>query len=531
MRETADRMLTSFREWFAAMPRGRKIQLGIISAVVIVLSIIIVSILTRTEWVRLPLTDPNTAPQVYSALFEMGVPRKVEDGYIMIPKDRLGDVQMQLRDQGLLGSTTFSDDILAGASGFGITDQHARILYDRQRGEEIATTLMQSARIQNALVIVNSGERSPFRIHSNARSATASIFLTLSGGGMLTRLEAQAIGEHVKSSIPGIEYQDISIIDQDINYYPVGEVIETLDETIGYRNAQQTWLMEQIQSQLVQLLTPVYGRNNFTVQPNVRLNWDKTVTESVEFAPPVAGELEGMLRSHEELFERARRWQDAEGIPGTDSNAMGTTQYPYGDWDTWDDYMKSMSSKNYEMNEIRQRIEHEEGSIAYLSVAVVINGDMEGVDQEYTEEVRDLVAKTVGTSTANISVQHIPFSSIDTTLADIFAAMEAQEAAERNREILEMIVMYAVILLLGVMLLLLGRTIVKAVRPPPEPEPVLIAAGPDGIDFMVDDDLEIKEYEDVDLNAKSAGLEQIERFIDKDSASVAQLLRNWLSDE
>jgi len=529
MRETAIGMLTQIREWFAAMPRVRKIQLGILTVVVVTLSIIIVSILTRTEWVRIPITDPATAPQVYEALGEMGVPRKIEDGFIMVPQDRLGDATMQLRGQNLLGATDFNDDILAGASGFGITDQHARVLYERQRGEEIATTLMQSSRIQNALVIVNFGENSPFRIATNARRATASLFLTLSGG-MLTRQEAQAIGEHVKSSIPGIEYENISITDSDFNYYQVGEFTETFDELVGQRNAQQTWLMEQLQSQVVQLLLPVYGINNFRVQPNVRLNFDKQVTEKVEFEPPVAGELEGILRSSEELYERSRRWADAEGIPGTDSNAMGTVQYPYGPWDDFDDYMRSVIGKNWEINETRTRIEHEEGTIAQLSISVLVNAEIDGIDQEYTEEVIDLVAKSVGTSTANISVQHIPFSYVDSALADIYEELAAQELARRNREILEMIVMYSVILLLGIMVLMLGRTIVKAVRPPPEPEPVLIAAGPD-IDFIVDDEDEMKEYEDVDLNAKSAGLEQIERFIDKDSASVAALLRNWLSDE
>jgi len=39
------------------------------------------------------------------------------------------------------------------------------------------------------------------------------------------------------------------------------------------------------------------------------------------------------------------------------------------------------------------------------------------------------------------------------------------------------------------------------------------------------------ELEEIEINQKSAGLEQIERFIDKDAASVAQLLRNWLSEE
>jgi flagellar biosynthesis/type III secretory pathway M-ring protein FliF/YscJ len=39
------------------------------------------------------------------------------------------------------------------------------------------------------------------------------------------------------------------------------------------------------------------------------------------------------------------------------------------------------------------------------------------------------------------------------------------------------------------------------------------------------------DYDEVELSTKSVGLEQIERFIDKDAGAVAQLLRNWLTDD
>ena len=111
-----------------------------------------------------------------------------------------------------------------------------------------------------------------------------------------------------------------------------------------------------------------------------------------------------------------------------------------------------------------------------------------------------------------------------------------------------MIVMWSVILLLGLAFMMLIRTIVRTIKPPPEPEPVL-ADGSYGIDYIVDDDADdiddvddvdvdvdditdVTQYEEVELQqTKSSGLEQIEKFIDKDPAAVAQLLRNWLTEE
>ena len=537
MRETIDRMWTQIREWFIAMPRGRKIQLVILTVVIIALAVIAVFLLTRTTWVPIPGTsDPNISPHVFTALNEMGIPNRVVGNTIEVPEERLGEVQMRLREQGVLGTADFNREILDGATGFGITDSHAKQLYDNQKGADIKTQLEQVPRIQSALVIVNSGETSPFRIQTNTRQASATVMLTLRGGGRLTREESNTIGEIVRNAIPGIEYENISITDSELNFYRLsGDPGQDLDEVLGQRTALQNRLIEQLQIQVEQLLAPIYGVNNIQIQPNARLNFDRMVTEEVEFFPPIPGEMEGILRSSEEIYELSRRWADAEGIPGTDSNAMGTVEYPWGDLDERDDYRRAVLGKNWEINETRRMIEHEQGVIAELSIAVLINSETEGVEQDYSEEVRDLVAKAIGVAPNNISVQQIPFAYIDTSLEEAYRLWEEQEAAKRNRELFEMILMYVVILLLGVMIVLLVRTIIKAVRPPPEPEPMLIAAGPDGIDFIVGDELDeglaAHELEEIDLQQKSAGLEQIERFIDKDSAAVAQLLRNWTSDD
>jgi flagellar biosynthesis/type III secretory pathway M-ring protein FliF/YscJ len=124
--------------------------------------------------------------------------------------------------------------------------------------------------------------------------------------------------------------------------------------------------------------------------------------------------------------------------------------------------------------------------------------------------------------------------------------------------------MWVVILLLGLAFILLIRTIVKGSKEPQYAQEVALAGG--GVDYLADDDITdltdidgitdltdltditremygegdimardlqagAEPEEDLELRKKPSGLEQIERFIDKDPASVAQLLRNWLSDE
>jgi len=200
-------------------------------------------------------------------------------------------------------------------------------------------------------------------------------------------------------------------------------------------------------------------------------------------------------------------------------------------------FRRSIYQANYEINQTITQIEHEQGELVEVGIGIFLNAESDGAEEDFTEEIANTIVAGVGLPTAatRISVVMLPFAHGDTAMADMFERMEREEASLRNRQLLETILMYATIALLGVMVLLLGRTLIRAIKPPPEPEPVLVAAGPDGIDFLIGDDDEfgIDEpgLEEIDLQSKSAGLEQIERFIDKDSASVAQLLRNWLTDE
>jgi len=538
VRETIEKMLTRFREYMTTLPRKTKIQLGVLTLFVLTLAIVATVLLTRTNWVVLQGTgDPVSTADIYAALNEQGFTVRVSpDGIqLEVPEQEHGTTQMWLMSQGLIGPPGFDWGMLEGATGFGVTESFARQMSEAQRGEHIRMQIIQAPRIQNALVIVNEGETSPFRLATNLRPPTASVQITVAGGERLTQAEVQAVAEAVRGGVPGIEFENIHIIDSNLNHYPVGD--QALDTDVEFidRIALENQLSAQFQTQIQQLLSPIFGLSNLRVQPTVRLNFDRIVTEQVEFAPPIPGETGGIVRSSERVHERSRRWSPAEGVPGTDSNAMGSIEYPWGEFDDQDTWLRNVESLNYEINETRRQIQHQYGIIETVMLSVVINSETEGIEDDFSAEVADLVTTAIGVPLSNVRVQLLPFAYEDTALADAIAAAEAAAAAQRTRDLIEMIVMYAVIILLGVMVFLLGRTIVKALRPEPEPEPMLVAAGADGIDYLITDDDDMQadqvEYEDIDINTKSPGLEQVEKFIDRDPGSVAQLLRNWLSDE
>ena len=543
MRAFLDRMLTAVREFVGKMSRRAKILAVILALVVIVLAIVAATLLSRTNYVLLyNAQDDAEAGRIYTALTEMSVPAKViRNTEIHVPENRAGELRAMLSSEGVIGPTTPALEILSLAANFNVTDSHAKKLYEYQRAEDIRRLILQTGRIENCVVIANIGQQSTYVRPQNTNQATAVVMLSVVGNERLTDAEAYTIGKIVKDAIPGISYENISVSDNNLNTYVIGEELVTEDPEmeLDMRVMLTNLINKQVQEQALQFLTPIFGMSNVEVLTRVTLNFDKEIVESVEFEPPVAGELDGIIRSSHELWEAAKALDEAEGIVGTDPNGMGTVEYPYGSLDDNEFYEKAVRERNYEINETRTLIEREQGGIRFISIGVSLNQTAIPEGEDYTEQITDLISKGLGVSLTNVSVHQIPFNQQDTSMQTIYDQWVAYEEQLRQRELVETIIMWAVILLLGIALFTLIGVLIKGTRPIPEPETVLVEGGGIGAyDFMVDDEemeeeeqAALPDIEDLEMNKKSTGLEQIERFIDKDPAAVAALLRNWLTEE
>ena len=539
MRATLEKMLTQIREFFAKQSKRSKITIGVVTLAIIAIAIVAVILLSRTNYVTLITAQTAAeAGEIRSVLVDMGVPVQIDGNRVLVPENRVNELGAILAYEGVTGPPALGLEVLNMAASFNVTDSHARKLYEYQRANDIRTSILQSPRIQNAIVIVNIGQTSTFVRPQNTLETTASVMLTINGGGMLTDAEAQTIAELVRATLPGLKYENIAISDSSLHRYRIGEEVEEedLDSVMNTHIMLTNLINRQTQAAVEQLITPIFGLSGVSVQARVVLNFDRVVVESVEFDPPVAGELDGIARSSSDIWEAVRRIDDAEGIPGTDTNAMGTVEYPYGTLEDNEYYARMVRERNYEINETRTLIEKEQGYIESLYISVSL--DSNAMEEDYTAEVTNLISRGLGIPLANVAVERMPFQNEDTALQEMYDSWKEYDEQMKQRELLQLVIKYAVILLLGIAFIVLVVTIYRGTRPVVEPEP-LPADGPAGIfDYIIGDEEEEEggqqasaDIEEIALQKKSSGLEQIERFIDKDPAAVAALLRNWLTDE
>ena len=556
MRTFIDNTLTSLREYFGKMSRRRKLILLALSVAVVVLAIVVVALLSRTVYTTLYVAQNDfEASQIYNALTDMGVPVKYEGSTILVPEKRLTEIKMTLASQG-----AYSDvpalDILNQATGFGVTDSQSLRLAEYQKSEDIRSQIITSEKIQSCKANVIFGATSPYIGNKTTKEAICSVVLTLKRGETLTGEEAQSIAEIVRTSVPGIKYENISITDSLLKSYPVGDnaVVEKIDPSDDYnaRVTLQNQLNQQFEKQVEQFLAPIWGAEHVTATARARLNFDSENIDSVEFAPPVSGELDGMIRSESRLYESQGAGELTGGIPGTDTNGMGAEEYPYDEEEAGENYRRTLYETNYEINETRTQIEKALGRVESLSIMVVVDDAV--VEGDITERVRALLSSGMGVPQSSVGVEQLEFLQQGKTLDQIMAEEEAYAKQQSRQELIQTIIRWGVILLLGIAIILLIRAIVRVPKEKLVAEAALAGGGVGAIDYITDDDItdltDLTEYgtdegypmgaeylltegEDADmaLNKKPSGLDQIERFIDKDPNAVAQLLRNWLSEE
>ena len=97
------------------------------------------------------------------------------------------------------------------ASGFGITADHAKEIYDAQLAVNIRTQLLQSFHIEDAVVLICTAEANPFRIQENKSETMVSVILTIADTYTLSDIDIQAIEILIRSAVPDVKDENISI--------------------------------------------------------------------------------------------------------------------------------------------------------------------------------------------------------------------------------------------------------------------------------------------------------------------------------
>jgi flagellar M-ring protein FliF len=509
------------------MSKGQRTRIIVLAIIVVVIVIAVSTFLNQKSYAVLYSgMDASEAGEVLQTLTDMGVDAKAQGtGTILVEESQADTVRMELAAQGY-PSTGIKYDIFQNAAGLGVTEMEKQTYYKFQLQENMRQTINKMDKIKDSVVTLDLGENSSYVLSDNKEPATASVMLTLKDeSSKLDSTEVKAIAELVASSISGMSVDDVRIVDSQANLYNAGgdDEATAVDTQMGLQSSVQ----QQLQNQITNLLTPVFGDGNVLAQVNVKLNFDDTTTETVEFQPPADG-TEGLAVSMKELVE-AIGSEDDGAVAGVDANGSASEYLAALESDDGATYYNISREANYELNQTKKQIKEAKGKIEDLSVSVALNENSDAAS--YAEQAKLLVANAIGVDEDRITVQTLPFqepaAASGNEVTDAIQTQQEMLNSVQSASTLRLVIIAVTALVVLIILFMIVRMFRK------KPEPV------SGVEYVADEviipgAIPVQDGSDVnldDLEAEDGKMSILEDYINKNPESVANLLRNWLNEE
>lgn len=455
--------------------------------------------------------ESKDAGEVAAKLKEIKVPYEIgsNGSAILVPSKDVYKIRLELATQGLpRGSKGFE---IFDQTKFGVTDFQQRVNLLQALQGELTRTIEQMSEVEKARVHIVLPTDSLYK--KDEKPATASIMLKLRPSSQLSREQVKGIVNLVAHSIQGLKSENVTVVDNfarilnDQNDAPYATGTVTLTQLELTKKVQDN-LQKNIQS----LLEQVLGSGKAIARVNVELNFDQRTVDRQVFEPVVDDK--GIVRSSQEATENYKGTSPSPGgVPGTASNIPGYVTNATAAQST---YEKKEVTKNFEVNETKEKVVIAPGSIKRLTVAVLVDANVNKAQQD---SITKTVSSAVGLNTTRgdaISVESIPFN---TELAD---KQRKDELEYDQQQTYLTWLKYGSGVLAIIIILFVMRNFQRRkqdqeeLEAMTEPEPVPVAATKS---------ISPKDQE------KALQRESIEKLAKSKPADVAQLLKAWLSEE
>jgi flagellar M-ring protein FliF len=418
------------RSTFSTISLGQKVVIGLLLVGLLLGGFIFF------RWITAPTQAPlfsNLASTDASAIVEelnaAGVAYELTDGggTILVAKDRVYDLRLQMSGQGLPAGQDTGYALL-DEQGITTSEFQQQVTYKRALEGELSKTLEALDGVNQAIVSVALPEDEVFVAEQS--EPTASVLLDLAAGTALTGEQIQAVTNLVSSSIQDMEPDQVTVTDA------AGQVLAAPGTGITAAAGDARSQVEQdyearLRANAERVLTSVVGAGHavVSVRADVDLDTSNTTSETYTYdegTPPVSEST--TTENYNGSGTPVGGVLGPENMPDAADNAGGGAS----------SYEKESTTSNNAVGKTTEVTEGAPGGLNRLTVSVVLDQAVAGTLNQ--QVIQDLVGNAVGMDVArgdDITVASMPF---DTTAADqAAAAMEAAREAEAGEQMWSMI--------------------------------------------------------------------------------------------
>ncbi len=326
------------------------------------------------------LTNQDSA-QVVQALEAAGIPYKLDpgSGAISVPAEQVQSARLQLAGQGLPEGDDAGFAVMSKDPGFGVSQFMENARYQHALETELARTITSLQAVGSARVHLALPRQSAFV--RDRRPPSASVFLQMKPGRRLESEQVTAILNLVASSIPELEADQVTVVDQQ------GRLLSSpnSEDSLGTLPTKQFEFARRLEEDYVQrieqLLTPLVGAGRVRAQVAVDVEMGVTEEAREQYSPDSA-----VVRSENLAEQTAGAGSGPQGVPGALSNqppAPGVILPPDQAAAAQDaagatvaaepQSVSRQTTRNYEIDRTVSHTRLPAGRLKRLSVAVIVD--------------------------------------------------------------------------------------------------------------------------------------------------------------
>lgn len=362
------------------------------------------------------LSDSERA-EVVAALDQANIKYAIDSqtGALTVAEDDLYRARMLVASNGSLATpdsgTEMLDKLPMGASR---TLEGDRLRAAQQR--ELELTISEIDGVESVRVHIATAERSVF-VRDEA-APKASVMLRLARGRQLTQSQVAAIVNLVAASVPGLAVEDVRVVDQG------GRLLSKLDDKDSERLELQMRMEDKLRTQIEQLLSPMFGRANFSSEIQVSLDMAEITTAREAY------DKEGVVRRESTSAATSPTGGTAAiGIPGATTNLPpdpanavpgGPPNQAAGAQGQGGQLAaENSASRTYELGREVAVSSNSGGKVNRLTVAVAVKQELlKGARPAEIQKIEDLVSAAVGADPARGDIVTVIARPFDTPVVE-----------------------------------------------------------------------------------------------------------------
>ncbi len=344
----------------------------------------------------------NEKSRVVDVLRSNGIDVSIDSstGEILVPSQEYYESKMKLAAEGLPSSVPHGYDLLTDIP-MG-TSRSVEFMKMKQTQEiELSRSINEISNILGARVHLALPEKSVF-VRDSA-PPTASVFVKLADGRVLTKEQVHSIVHIVSSSIPNMSSDNVTVVDQHGTLLSKPE--DDPSSALTSKQLNHRLKIEKLyRERILSLVTPIVGLGNITAQVNVEMDYTSSqITEEVVDPDSIATRSE--QNSSDESTDRPAR-----GVPGAVANQaplaaeLGVETPQQGEPAEFKQ-RSSSNVKNYEVSKKLSTVVNAVGVIEKVKTAVLVKNKIietpegktsEPISEEDKEKISSLVKEAIG---------------------------------------------------------------------------------------------------------------------------------------